>query len=213
MIFKEVWISLRKYQVVLRRCKKIFRTDGVKFINLTTKRMLKLLTSTQLRATWHTDSLELVVLPSTGASRFHNRCLDGGTSLEYFGCPLVQFEACMDLLESCCTRSPVRHWLSYRSHLLFKMSDIIANKEFWREFIQLYRSLLELWKVKRDVHKNHDLKDAGYDELFWTSWPLYQAFLIRWKMSNKCSRVLSAVFIVLIISPTCFGFQMPSWGG
>jgi hypothetical protein len=29
----------------------------------------KLLTSTQLRATWHTDSLDMVVLQSTGASR------------------------------------------------------------------------------------------------------------------------------------------------
>jgi hypothetical protein len=27
----------------------------------------------------------MVVLPSTGASRYHNCCIDGGTSPEYFG--------------------------------------------------------------------------------------------------------------------------------
>jgi hypothetical protein len=64
---------------------KIFRTDAVKIKNLTTKRALKLPTSTQLRATWHTDSLGMVVLPYTGASRYHNWCTVGGTSLEYFG--------------------------------------------------------------------------------------------------------------------------------
>jgi hypothetical protein len=67
---------------------KIFRTDAVKIINLTTKRLWKLPTSTQLRATWHTDSLGLVVL-STSASRYHNCCIDGGTSPEYFGYTLV----------------------------------------------------------------------------------------------------------------------------
>jgi hypothetical protein len=45
------------------------------------------------------------------------------------------------------------------------MSHTTANKEFWRKFIQLYRSLPELWKVKSDVYKNRNLKDAGYDEL------------------------------------------------
>ena len=55
--------------------------------------------------------------------------------------------------------------ISYRSHLLFKMSHATANKEFGREFIQLYRSLPELWKVKSYVYKNRNLKDAGYDEL------------------------------------------------
>jgi hypothetical protein len=64
---------------------KIFRTDAVKTINLPTKRVWKLPTSTQLRATWHIDSLEVVVLPFTRASRYHNCCVDGGTSPEYFG--------------------------------------------------------------------------------------------------------------------------------
>jgi hypothetical protein len=68
---------------------KIFRTDAVKIINLTTKRVWKLSTSTQLRATWHTDSLDIVVLPSTGASRYHNCCIDGGACPEYFGYTLV----------------------------------------------------------------------------------------------------------------------------
>jgi hypothetical protein len=67
----------------------MFRTDTVKIINLTTKRLRKLPTSTKLRATWHTDSLDMVFLPSTGASRYHNRCIDGGTSPEYLGYTLV----------------------------------------------------------------------------------------------------------------------------
>jgi hypothetical protein len=46
---------------------KIFRTDAVKIINLTTKRVCKLPTPTQLRATLHIDSLDMVVLLSTGA--------------------------------------------------------------------------------------------------------------------------------------------------
>jgi hypothetical protein len=42
--------------------------------------------STQLCATWHTDSTDMVVLPSTQVSRYRNCCTDGGTSPEYFGC-------------------------------------------------------------------------------------------------------------------------------
>jgi hypothetical protein len=49
----------------------------------------KLPTSTQILATRHTDSLDMVVLPSTGVSRYHNCWVDGGTSSEYFGYPLV----------------------------------------------------------------------------------------------------------------------------
>jgi len=55
------------------------------------KHMWKLLTSTQLRATWHTDSLDMVVLPPTGASCYHNCCIDGGTSPESFGYYLVWY--------------------------------------------------------------------------------------------------------------------------
>jgi hypothetical protein len=50
----------------------------------------KLPTSTQLRATWHTDSLDMVVLPSTDASYYHKCCIDGGTSPEYFGYTLIK---------------------------------------------------------------------------------------------------------------------------
>jgi hypothetical protein len=51
--------------------------------------MWKLPASTQLHATWHTYSLDMVVLPSTSGSRYHNCCIDGGTSREYFGYTLV----------------------------------------------------------------------------------------------------------------------------
>jgi hypothetical protein len=75
----------RTYEVV----SKIVRTDAVNIINLTIKRVWKLPTSTQLRATWHTNSLDMVVLPSTGASRYHSCCRDDGTGPEYFGYTLV----------------------------------------------------------------------------------------------------------------------------
>jgi hypothetical protein len=48
----------------------------------------KLPTSTQLRVTWHTDSLDMVVLP-TDALRYHSCCIGGGTSPEYFGYHLI----------------------------------------------------------------------------------------------------------------------------
>jgi hypothetical protein len=64
---------------------KIFRTAALKMRNFNTKRVWKMPSSTQLRATWHTDSLDMVVLPSTSASRYRKCCTDGGTSPEYFG--------------------------------------------------------------------------------------------------------------------------------
>jgi hypothetical protein len=33
----------------------------------------------------------MIVLSSTGASRYHNCCIDGGTSPEYFGFTLIMF--------------------------------------------------------------------------------------------------------------------------
>jgi hypothetical protein len=50
------------YEVIF----KVFRTDALS-------------TFTQLRATWRTESLDIVALQSTGASRYHNCCIDGGT--------------------------------------------------------------------------------------------------------------------------------------
>jgi hypothetical protein len=81
---------------------KIFRTDAVKIINLTTKRVWKLTTSTQLRAIWHTDSLDMVVLPSTGASRYHYGCVDGGISPEYLGHTLVCCENLVEYVRTLC---------------------------------------------------------------------------------------------------------------
>jgi hypothetical protein len=83
---------------------KIFRTDAVRIINLTTKRVWKLPTSTQLIKTWHTDSLDTVVIPFTGASRYHIFCSDGGTSPQYFGLTLVK-PAWSILLVNCVTKS------------------------------------------------------------------------------------------------------------
>ena len=40
-----------------------------------------------------------------------------------------------------------------------------ANKELWRELIQVYRSLPELWKVKSDVYKEWEANE-GYREIF-----------------------------------------------
>jgi hypothetical protein len=68
---------------------KIFRTNAVKILKIINKCVWKLPTSTQLRASWHTDSLDMVVLPSTGASRYNNCCIDGGNSPECFGYTLV----------------------------------------------------------------------------------------------------------------------------
>jgi hypothetical protein len=87
-----IWVAFKKYSIqyqLYEGVSKIFQTDAVKIINLTTKRVWKLPASTQLRATWHTDSLDMVVLPSTGASRYHNCCIDGGASPKYFGYTLA----------------------------------------------------------------------------------------------------------------------------
>jgi hypothetical protein len=64
-------------------------TEAITKYTTPNKRVWKLPTSAQLRATWHTDSLDMVVLPSIGASRYHKCCVDDGTSPEYFRCTLV----------------------------------------------------------------------------------------------------------------------------
>jgi hypothetical protein len=40
------------------------------------------------------------------------------------------------------------------------MSHISANKECYREFVQLYLLLPELWEVKSNVYKHSNLKAA-----------------------------------------------------
>jgi hypothetical protein len=64
-------------------------TDAVKIIKLTTKHLRKLPTFTQLRATWHTDLLDMVLLLSVDVSRYHNCCTDVDTGSQYFRYTLV----------------------------------------------------------------------------------------------------------------------------
>jgi hypothetical protein len=106
----------------------IFRTDAVKIINLTTKPMWKLPTSTQLRATWHNDSLDMVVLPSTGASRFHNCCIDGGTSTECFGYAFL------------CTQ-----YISFLQQAYILFSDVTGFS--WSYISEIVSSLTLIWEV------------------------------------------------------------------
>jgi hypothetical protein len=81
----EGWYYVGKYESVSRNS----RTEVVAKYKTPNKLVWKLPTSTQLRATWHTDLLDMVVLPSSGVSRYHNFCIDGSTSPEYFGYTLV----------------------------------------------------------------------------------------------------------------------------
>jgi hypothetical protein len=65
------------------------RTEAIAKYTIPNKRFWKQPTSTQLRATWHNSSLDIVILTSTGALRYHNCCIYGGTSTEYSVCTLV----------------------------------------------------------------------------------------------------------------------------
>jgi hypothetical protein len=89
------------------------------------KRVWKLPTSTQQHATWHTDSLYVVVLPSTGALCYHNCCIDGSTSQEYFGYSLVcsEFSTPSHLIYRLCYHSVWygQKYMKYPGHI-FKIS-------------------------------------------------------------------------------------------
>jgi hypothetical protein len=71
------------------------RTEAIPKYTTHNKCVWKLPASTQQRAAWHTDSLDMVVLPSTGASRIHNICMDGDTSPEDVGCTCVCRDVCV----------------------------------------------------------------------------------------------------------------------
>jgi hypothetical protein len=88
----------------------------IKIIN---KVVWKLPTSTQLRETWHTDSLDTVVLPSTGASRYHDCCINGVTSPEYFG--FLSYDGVYSIIVSAYVRSTASNLRKYRR------SDAIAG--------------------------------------------------------------------------------------
>lgn len=45
------------------------------------------------------------------------------------------------------------------------MMSIKNDRDFWHDFIQLYRSLPAVWKVKSELYKNRVLKQDAYDKL------------------------------------------------
>jgi hypothetical protein len=45
------------------------------------------------------------------------------------------------------------------------MESTSGNKDFWSEFLDLYRSLPGLWHVKSELYENRYLKAEGYETL------------------------------------------------
>jgi hypothetical protein len=97
------WITKNTHTFSVCNTRVYPKYSGWRCKNLTTKRTWKLPTSTQLR---HTDSPDMVVLPSTGVSHYHNCCIDGGISLEYFGYTVVILAF------------PLQQWLQERTSML-----------------------------------------------------------------------------------------------
>jgi hypothetical protein len=79
---------------------KTFRTDAVQIIKIINacENCPRPPSYVQLS----TDSLEMVVLPSTGASYYHNYCIDGGASPEYFGYPWYVYCNVTSSRDHCC---------------------------------------------------------------------------------------------------------------
>jgi hypothetical protein len=60
--------------------------------------------TSHVHPTWHNDSLDMLVLPSTGASHYNNCCIDGGSSPEYFGKRYVQLVCSVSPAVKACSR-------------------------------------------------------------------------------------------------------------
>jgi hypothetical protein len=45
--------------------------------------------------------------------------------------------------------------------ITISMATVSGNKDFWTEFLDLYRSLPVLWHVKSELYKNRNLKAKG----------------------------------------------------
>jgi hypothetical protein len=56
----------------------------------------------------------MIVLPSTGASRYHNYCVDGGTSPENFGSTLVYTKEQLKIRKQCNSLDPLPFKCSYK---------------------------------------------------------------------------------------------------
>jgi hypothetical protein len=105
--------------------------------------MWNLPTSTQLRATWHTDSLDMVVLPSTGDSRYHNCCIDGGTTLLHVSVSWGSHR------EASCIKS-ITHWLlllqlyteKYNWHSSSRLIQNICKKLCLGKFFIIFKNIV-----------------------------------------------------------------------
>jgi hypothetical protein len=45
------------------------------------------------------------------------------------------------------------------------MGSTSQNRQFWTEFIELYKRLPAVWKVKCELYKNRNLKSEGYETM------------------------------------------------